>query len=348
MAHNIHEDDNFGFIGDRKRIWHGLGKQIQEGLSAQEAFEQIGLGWRTRLLEVQAIARATVDVNGQPVPDTVQKIIACPEHRLHVRADNLKPLGMVSKGYKPFENQDLAKFADALAGSDAAVRVETAGSLYGGRRIFTTVRLPEIVRATAQDELDIYVVLANGHGGFAAFSVYPTSVRVVCDNTLRLSERDIGRGLRFIHTGDFDEKLKAARTVLGIAQRETEKFQEKVTALVRTGLSEGQARHFMEQAWSAAFGKIGDHLDDDAKEKLLAKRHADVTRQLELMNNERNTLPGIRDTAWSALNAVTEWHDHERGRFRKVGESEGRLHSNLFGTASLAKSRAMSLALALV
>lgn len=340
MSHEIHENDRFGYVG--QKAWHGLGQELTEGMDAQTAFEQLGIGWKTDLLPVFATCWQPDGTERDGKPVLVEKQIEVPTHRLHVRADNQQILGMVSDGYQPFENMDLARFADALAGEDAAVTVETAGTLYDNRRVFALVKLPEVVKATAEDRLDMYVLVSNGHGGHASFSVYPTSVRVVCANTLRWSERDASRGLSFRHTGRFDEKVKIARTVLGVAKRETEKFQEQVSALVATQLRGDQLVEFMNRAWEAAYGKL-KNLEGESLIKMVAKRDAQVAEWVAKTENEKNSLDGIRGTMWSAFNAVTEYHDHERGRFK--GMSQGRVHSNLFGSSSVAKLKTFRLAL---
>jgi len=329
MSHEIHANDRFGYVG--QKAWHGLGQELPAGMDAQTAFLELGIGWKTDLLPVYA-----------RTPDGT--LIECEENRLHVRADNNQRLGMVSDGYQPFENMELARFADTLAGEDAAITVETAGTLYDNRRVFALVKLPESVKATAEDKLDMYFLVANGHGGHAPFAVYPTSVRVVCANTLRWSARDASRGLSFRHTGDFDQKVKLARTMLGVAQRETTKFQEAVTALVKTDLSIGQMKEFMERAWEASYGKL-KNLEGEALLKMTQKRDLQVAHWIEMTQNEKNSLDGIRGTMWSALNAVTEFHDHERGRFKSVQESNGRVHSNLFGTSAVGKMLTYRLAM---
>lgn len=350
MAHEIRKHDHFAFTGERSMIWHGIGTPIEDGLDAVTAFQQTGLGWPTELQPVFR-KKQVLGPDGKPLLDEKDQpqfeMVEVSDHFMHVRPDLDLELGMVSDGYRPFENVDLARFADALAGEDAAVTVSTCGSLYDCRRIFVLVKLPQIVKATAEDISEQYVCISNGHGGFASFSVYPTSIRVVCANTLRWSERDAGRGIRFRHTGDFDEKVKMARTVLGTAQKETERFQEQVTALVKCQLSVDQTRHFMERAWEIAYGKLSN-LEGEALAKMVVRRDNQVEEWIAMMENERNSMPGIEGTAWSALNAVTEFHDHSRGRFKTVAESQARVHSNLFGTSAVAKTRTLRAALALV
>jgi len=352
MAHEIHATDRFGEVRKNgQRAWHGLGLEIEEGLTAQDAFETLGLGWQT----IMAPVHAHVEVMGPNGIET--KIVklsgsgdggATP--MAHLRADNMSLLGMVTDGYKPFENMDLARFADGLAGADAAVTVETAGSLYSGRRVFALVKLPNVIRATAEDILEQYILVQNGHGGTASLACYPTAVRVVCANTLRWSETDLAKGIKFQHSGNFDTKLKQARNVLGVAVAESKKFQEKVTALVGKRLSAKESRMLLESIHDSTFGGLptDDAVSGEVMQKLVAKR-ANLIEQWEAnLANSRQNLPGISGTAWSVYNAVSEFHDHDRGRFNGVDESDARVGSNIYGVSHRAKVVAFNKALATV
>jgi len=336
MSHEILTNDKFGEIRENgKRAWHGLGVEIPAGINAEEGFQRIGLGWRTILAPVYA------EIEGMGDNGPTKTRLEIPEKRAHYRLDTMELMGVVSDGYRPLENMDLARFADALADAEQGkVIVETAGSLHNGRRIFACVKLPEQVRATDQDVMDQYVLVSNGHGGFASFSCYPTSVRVVCANTLRWSEADVARGLRFFHLGSMEDKLKNARTALGIARKETALFQEQVTALVGLQLTTEKMKLLAEDIYGKCFGKIDAHLEPESKAKLEAKRAEIVGAWMKNVENERQTLAGIEGSGWAFYNAVSEWHDHERGRFLGVEESNGRISSNLFGVSNEHKRKA--------
>jgi phage/plasmid-like protein (TIGR03299 family) len=338
MSHGIETTDRFGEVG--KKAWHGLGIEIPDGLNAQDGFQRIGLGWRTILAPVYA----EVDVMGTAAngdPTMVKQRIEIPEKRAHFRADDMTMLGVVSDGYRPLENMDLARFADALCDAEQGkVIVETAGSLHSGRRVFACVRLPEEVRATEEDVMKQYVLVSNGHGGFASFSCYPTSVRVVCANTLRWSESDLALGLRFFHLGSMEDKLKNARTALGIARKETQRFQEQVTALVGRSLTTAKMKELAEVIYGQCFGKIDAHLEPESRAKLEAKRDEVVGTWLKNVQNERQTLKGIEGSAWALYNGISEWHDHERGRFGEDPTANGRISSNLFGVSNEHKRKA--------
>jgi phage/plasmid-like protein (TIGR03299 family) len=341
MAHEIMEQDRFGEVG--KLAWHGLGIEIPAGLSAQEGFEKIGLGWRTTLAPVFA------EIEGMGPDGPCKTRLEIPERKAHYRSDNNEFLGMVSSDYRALENQDLARFADALSDAEQGnVVVETAGSLHNGRRIFACVKLPEQVCATADDVMDQYVLVSNGHGGFASFACYPTSVRVVCANTLRWSEADVARGMRFFHLGSMEEKLKNARTALGIARKETERFQEQVSALVGLKLTNRKMRNLAEDIYMRCFGKIDDHMEPEFKEKALAKMNEVVGEWMKNLDDEKQRLSGIEGSGWAFYNAVSQWHDHQRGYFKSVTESNSRVSSNIFGVSNEHKRKAFRRVLAAV
>lgn len=350
MGHGITEFDRYGEVRKNgKRAWHGLGQEIEEGLSAEDGFQQIGLGWPTILCPIFAQVPDGIGEDGEPRVRMVhldgqgavdENGVPSRPYLAHLRADTLTELGVVKDGYQPFENLELARFADALAGADAAVRIETAGSLYRGRKVFALVRLPEAIRVSSNDPLEQYILLQNGHGGYAAFSVYPTSVRVVCANTLRWSERDISKGLRFRHTGTWEEKIKVAKTALGLALNETKKFQEQVMHLRRTDMSFSQIKAYMSDLYDSLFGKIDDKVDGEAREKLLFKRTQVLTQWEALLDHPSNTVDGMSGTAWQAYNAVSFWEDHQRGRFGPIEESDARVASNVFGVSHKQKRTA--------
>lgn len=332
MAAGIEFKDRFGEVRKNgQKAWHGLGVEIEEGQTAKQVFPKIGLGWDTELLPIYSEM-----VNSDGV-----RRIELPGHRAHVRSDTGDVLGVVSKDYRQFSNAELADFVDALAGEDAASSVETAGSLHNGRRIFCLTRLPEVVKASADDEILTYVCTTNGHGGFASFNTYTTGVRVVCANTVRMSEVDLRRGCSFRHTGNLSEKVGLARHAMGIAKREVARFQEMVTALVKTDLPRGREaqRSLMERLWHKCFGDVEQLEDGATKTRLTAKRDEEILRWLDKLEEPNQNLAGIGGSLWAGYNAVSEWIDHERGRFLNVLESDARVASNLFGVSQIFKSR---------
>lgn len=339
MAHQIESTDAFGevrtgkvFGQDRGRAWHGLGKQLKEGLSVTEAFKELGLNWETELCPVQAT------FNGQTVN--------LPEHRAHIRLDTGGVLGVVSSSYKKISNQALAEFADALAGDDRAVTLETGGSLRHGKRVFCLIRLPHDSVIGSDDHLKNYVCVSNGHDGENAFRVFYTAIRVVCANTLAWAEEGQRGGVRFMHDGDMDKKLEMARAVLGTMATRSKSFSEIANRMANVKLTNKKRTDYFNSVYAATFGPIRESKDDEG----VSLRHHQSTTGMWLSNMDRkdNMVKSTEGSLWQALNAVTYYHDHQRGRMKDVSESDGRVHSNLFGVSASEKTTAYREALALL
>lgn len=331
MGHGITSSDRVAITGEQ-RAWHQLDEKLPEGLTAVEAFRSVGLTWNTTLRPLYF----KDDTGAEHVLE---------DNVVQTRDDNLGELGIVSKDYTKLDNGDFARFFDSLVGADATLQVKSAGSFFGGRRVFCSAKLPRSIRVTSEDILDLFVVGSMGHGGFAGLNIYPSSVRPLCANTLRQSERDLGSGIRFNHLGDLAEKMKQAQLVLGLLDQSANVFEAKVKALAATQLSADQLRFFMEAAFTSAFGKMPDpKREEEAYGKMVAKREEVIATWMANLDNERNNLSSIRGTAWAAYNAVSEYHDHQRGG--KVLTHEARVHSNLFGSSDVAKRGAFKAALA--
>lgn len=353
MSHEIQASDVFGEVRlNGQRAWHGLGVEIEPGLTAWEAFEKIGLDWETKLLPLLAVSDVLrFGEQGTPLH------IEVPSHRAHVRSDTKEILGVVGSGYKPISNRELAEFADALVRADVEdsllneperlnrhVTVETAGSLRNCRVVYALVKLPRDIEVTGEDILNQYILIRNSHDGSTSFQVYLTSVRVVCANTLRMSERDLGRGIQFRHTGDVSEKIEHARLALGLIAKESERFEAKVRVLSARHLTKDEVSEYFRTVYDATYGVVPDNGDISAQ----IERRDDILGIWQAnFEKEEQTLQGIEGTAWAAYNAVSLFHTHQRGRYKPLSESFARVHSNLFGVSDASKQTAFKEALAL-
>jgi hypothetical protein len=105
----------------------------------------------------------------------------------------------------------------------------------------------------------------------------------------------------------------------------------------------------MRNAFALAFPQpMDDRVEAEALKKWLAKRDEVLTEWTRLYTAECDKRKATAGTLWAAFNAVTEWHDHERGRFEAVADSTARVHSNLFGVSHVAKTKTLRAALELV
>jgi phage/plasmid-like protein (TIGR03299 family) len=299
--------------------WHKLGKVIKEAANSEEAIKLAGLDWEVAQRNIK-----TSWGNGEALPIAT--------HVANVRTDTNGVLGVVSRGYRVFQNRQAFDFMDNLVGEKLCI-YETAGALKEGRRVWLLARIPQEFRV--QDDLILpYVLLTNSHDGSMALRMIPTTVRVVCQNTLNLALARSGRadGIRIYHSESLEARVSEARQKLGIITKRLDRFGEEIQALARKQMSQDELTRYFVQL---AKGK------SEKRQKVMLQSF------LENFENERNNLPGIRGSLWAAYNAASEWADHQsrvRGRTQS-DRASARLNSVWFGCANNLKQEAFEAAL---
>ncbi|HXE54616.1 MAG TPA: DUF932 domain-containing protein, partial [Tepidisphaeraceae bacterium] len=259
----------------------------------------------------------------------------------NVRTDTKVVLGVLGKRYRVFQNRDAFDFMDALVGDKLAM-YETAGSLHGGRRVWMLARIPKEYRAGSDDLIQPYVLLTNTHDGSQALRMIPTTVRVVCQNTLNLALSQSGtEGLTISHHPRLETRIAEAQAKLGIIAARFDQFDAELHAMLAKDLSAAEA-----DGYFADLSGVNAPSQTDRQKK---GRQEVYGKMLANFDNERNTLAGIRHTAWAAYNAVSEWADHQR-RYRGGDAAEKlnrRLDSVWFGSSHQIKQAAYQGALEL-
>jgi phage/plasmid-like protein (TIGR03299 family) len=222
----------------------------------------------------------------------------------NVRTDTKAVLGVVGKRYRVFQNREAFDFMDGLVGDKLAM-YETAGALHGGKRVWMMASIPKEYRAGPDDLIKPYVLLTNTHDGSQALRMIPTTVRVVCQNTLNLALRESGvEGLTISHHPRLESRIAEARAKLGIIAARFDKFDDELHAMLAKELTVTEASGYFRGLTGA------DLPHGTARQK--KSREQIFGQMLGNFDNDRNTLPGVKHTAWGAYNAVSEWADHQR------------------------------------
>ena len=188
MSHGITTNDQMFSV--REVPWHGLGVVLDEyPKSIDEALDKAGLGWKVTHGDVLVVkAPEWTDDFGTKHP---AELIPAKGFKANLREDTGDVLGIVSDEYEVVDNRDAFRFLDALIGSE--LHFETAGSLWGGRRVWVLARLPEYIELGG-DQSATYVYVANSHDGSMAVTAAVTPIRIVCANTLGAALRQAEHG----------------------------------------------------------------------------------------------------------------------------------------------------------
>ncbi len=322
MSHDltVREDGTVEmFSAGREPVWHRLGQRTETAVTSAAAIRMAGLDWNVAEQQL-----ATVDAD-----DNLESITS---HKAIVRCDNNTVLGIVGTRYTPLQNDEAFEWLDSVVGERLAI-YETAGSLHGGKVVWMMIRLPQELRVEGTDDVSHpYLLLCNSHDGSRALRVLNTTVRVVCNNTLTWAlGRCEGKGLAIRHTESIKNRIEEARHALGIATRRFEKTQQQMNALNRRQMTSEELVRYFEVVWPD-----NPEVEDTSRSKAVRDQ------MLANFEDDAQSLPGIRGTAWAAFNAVSQYTDWQRPT-RGCSDSQrnnNRLASMWFGDSAAVKRRA--------
>lgn len=311
MSHEVDTTDGQSpFVSAHTDAWHQLGTTLDHSFTAEEAMAE-GLlgGWNVRKVPLLAeigqrkrvkttkgvsysLGKETVAISGMNavVRDNP------------VRKGQVDVLGKygVSDTYKIIQNEEHAGLLNALV-EESGAHFETAGSLYGGRQVFITMRLPGHINVGGVDPVDNYIAAINSHDGSMAFTLMVTPVRIVCANTLNMAFSNNSHQFRIRHTSGAEAAMHTqARQALDLTFNYLDGFQEEADRLINTVLTEAQFEDIIQRNFGAP---------DDAAAASVTRCDKKLDEMMGLFA-EAQTQQGIRNTAWAGLNALTEWADH--------------------------------------
>lgn len=314
---------NIAFVGDLP--WHGLGERLPEDAGIDQWRVAAGLDW--------SIKRAPVTFR----PEGDEEVrISVPNQSVLYRSDTQEPLSIMSDNrYKVVQPGEILEFyRDLVEGSQ--FRIETAGSLSGGRRIWAMARSTGEIRIGGQDLVLPYLLLATSCDGSMSTVADFTTVRVVCNNTLTMAVGSNGQkaGIRIPHSRNFvkDDVMNQ----LGLIGDRTASFMNDVDALAQTRVTDEVAVNYFVELYAKK----------NEKNEISNEKHLEAVVN-RLMNNWKNgpgaNLRSSQGTAWGLVNAVTRYTDFDI----RARSNDTRFNSGQFGIGAKAKRDAFDAALKL-
>lgn len=316
MSHSVEKM----FFTNAHPWWYGnssqrdaIGVDLGDGpVTSREAIEAAGLDWNVIKAQGGYQTGATT-IDGDPVWREAAG------DRFLIRETDGTVLGRCKDGYELFQNREAFEFLDGLA-RDGELLYHTAGSLEGGQRVWILAQTPETWTITRRSgAVNTHAAFLNcmiGHDGASAISLMPTDIRVECANTLGFADsRAEGQNLvfRIPHRGDIEKKLELAAQAIKTMSTLAVERREVLQSLAQTAMNTDE---FMDFAISIFLGLDGTN--GEVSEGV-AKFYEDVTpRSKTIMENKvadmanrfERGLGNEGDSAYDALQAVTEYFDH--------------------------------------
>lgn len=282
----------------REKPWHGLGTRVEEAPTSEEALKLAGLDWT---------------INKRPI--YTEQGIEIPGYFANTRSSDNAVMGVVSGKYQIVQNSEAFDFTDALIGE--GVRYETAGSLWGGKRIWLLARMPE--RKIIGEDYEPYICFTNNHDGKGAVRACMTPVRVVCNNTLNCALETAKRSWSTVHRGNVNSKLAEAKQTLMLADRYLTALDEEADRLANEKMTEGEMRDALDKLFP---------LEEDASDR--KKQNVKKAQDEIIICTLRPDLAAFLNTKWGFVNAVSDYIGHSDPA-RQTKDFEEKRWGNIIG-----------------
>ncbi|PLR64531.1 hypothetical protein QCBJ_04225 [Pseudomonas sp. QC2] len=321
MAHQI---EHMAYTGTTP--WHGLGSRLTEKQPLEVWQREAGMDWKIQESPVHFKSDAIGHMGS---------IHSFPEQKVLFRSDTKAPLSVVSQRYQVVQPREVLEFYRDLS-ERSGYELETAGVLKGGRKLWALARTGQSTALKGNDVVNGYLLLATSCDGTLATTATPTTIRVVCNNTLTIAINGASQAIKVPHSTRFDPRT--VKQQLGITVSQWDDFMYRMRTLAARPVKDHEAKAYLRSVLCEAQTGKTEHTglsNERALNKVLSMYEG---------HGRGADLEAAKGTAWGLLNSVTEYVDHER----RARSNEYRMDTAWFGQGAVIKQRALDAALRLV
>ncbi|WP_288446037.1 DUF932 domain-containing protein [uncultured Chryseobacterium sp.] len=342
MAHNLNFNNRTGkysFFSVKEKAWHNLGQIVQEYPTSEEAIKFAGLDYEVEKSPLFTKGAGIIEnTNGIEMIDSELEV---PNYFANIRTDNNTFLGVVGKDYHIVQNRESFSFFDAIVGGGNGILYETAGALGNGERIFITAKLPDYIRVGNGDDItEKYIFLTTSHDGSGSITAAFTPVRIVCQNTLNASLKNMSNVVRIRHTAGAKQRLEDAHKVMGLANKLSNELESTFNHWAKIKVGDDEIKRLIQLALCPNKETL-NHLQKGNFDDLstVFKNTVDDAFAYAMMSDTQQT-ETTKGTLFGAYNAVTGYYQN----VKTYKDDEAKLQSIVLGgTAQLKSQKAFDL-----
>ncbi len=305
--------------------WHRLGNQLPAKQPLEVWAQKAGMDWKILETPVRYMTEQAGPLGS---------ILSFNEQKVLYRSDTKAPLSVVSHRYQVVQPKAVLEFYRDLT-EISGFELETAGVLKEGKTFWALAKTGKEAALKGKDVVKGYILLATSCDGTLATTATPTTVRVVCNNTLSIALNGAPSAIKVPHSTTFDAQL--VKKQLGIAVSQWDTFMYRMKTLTERKVKSHESMNY--------FLKVLCQTDShvDPAQGLMNERALKKVQAMYEGQGRGADLASASGTAWGLLNAVTEFVDHER----RARNQDYRMDSAWFGAGASLKQRALDHALQL-
>jgi phage/plasmid-like protein (TIGR03299 family) len=306
--------------------WHALGERLPPQQSLEVWARAAGMDWTIK----EAPVRYMTEQAG-----ALGSIMSFDEQKVLYRSDTKAPLSVVSGRYQVVQPKAVLEFYRDLT-QISGFELETAGVLKEGKKFWALAKTGKEATLKGDDVVKSYLLLATSCDGTLATTATPTTIRVVCNNTLTIALNGASSAIKVPHSTSFD--AQAVKKQLGIAVSQWDSFMYRMKTLSERKVKSHESMNYFLKVMCQTDSRV------DPAQGLMNERALKKVQVLYEGQGHGAELASASGTAWGLLNAVTEFVDHER----RARSQEYRMDSAWFGQGAVLKQRALDHALQMV
>ena len=248
-------------------------------------------------------------------------------HKCVYRTDTGYPLGnsIVGKNFELVQNAEAFNtFNDVLQSQN--VSFTSGGWYHDGGSVFLQAKLPQGVLFDNGDQLERYLLMAQGHTGQQSLVWSFTHIRPSCSNTLQAALNDSNYRFSLKHTSNIKDRIDEGVKFMSKGLTHLEAVEKKMHVMSKLSLSEQEQINYLKLCYDRP-------IDEELKD----------------WRNWKNIEPIFyaplggqytKGTLWNPYNVLTEYEDHhtrinkDRGQIDDLSNdyiSEARQVRSLFG-----------------
>ncbi len=227
MAHLVQQ---MAYVGAEP--WHGLGNHLPAKQPIEVWQREAGMDWQIMETPVRFMA----DTAGN-----LGSIHSFPEQKVLYRSDTKDALSVVSQRYQVVQPREVLEFYRDLT-EVSGYELETAGVLKGGKKFWALAKTGQSSVLKGSDQVNGYLLLATSCDGTLATTATPTTIRVVCNNTLTIAVNGATQAIKVPHNTRFDPQ--AIKKQLGIAVSHWDGFMYRMRTLAERKVNSHEAMNY--------------------------------------------------------------------------------------------------------
>ena len=312
MAHNLNFNratGKYSFFSVKEKAWHGLGQIVEQYPTSAEAIKHAGLDYE--VIKAPLYTKASGIIETADGIEIGNNELEVSNYFANIRTDNNTVLGVVGKDYHIVQNREAFNFFDAIVGGGEGILYETAGALGNGERIFITAKLPDYIRVGNGDDVtEKYIFLTTSHDGSGSITAAFTPIRIVCQNTLNASLRNMSNVVRIKHTAGAKQRLEDAHRVMGLANTLSNQLENIFNHWANIKITDQEVKKLIELALCPNKETL-THLQKGDFDRISTMFKNTVDNAFAYaMTSDTQQMETTKGTLFGAYNAVTGYYQN--------------------------------------